>query len=173
MWQFIGFTGFLTFLAMIPWLAPERLPGGLPLPAFLLVGTVLVLTIAPKKRYFFFVLALAGIYDLLAGGSPQHLITYACCAQVPLFWHHKENNPWWFVLIQVTLCLILQELLFYAFTLRYGFWAWHHLLQGLFPYLMMSLALTMILRPLTEFISGFLHYQQFEYHDEVLKGKWG
>jgi len=172
MGQFLGASIFLFFLAITPWFFPENLPGELPLPAFLLVGIVLVLNYLPQKRFYFFVLLLAALYDLVVGSSPQYLVSFALCALVPLFWK-DEDHVWWFLLLQVSAALSLQEILFFLFSLRYGFVGTSVLIANYIPYLMTSLLLVLLLRPVIVFILGLLHYQQFEYHDEVMKGKLG
>lgn len=173
MWQTLGLSFFLLLLSLLQLLLPPFLPGHLPFPDLLLVAAVLVLTVLPRKRLFFLLLLLAACADLLLDSSPQNLLAYGVALSLPLLNSRSKQVKTGPMLLQVGLAVILREGVFWLFSLRYGLAGSALLLQDLLPYLLVNLLLALLLRPLIEALMRLLHYQQFEYLDEVMKGKLG
>ncbi|HEY9840792.1 MAG TPA: hypothetical protein V6D23_10080 [Candidatus Obscuribacterales bacterium] len=174
MWQFIGLALFLALLALLQLFWPVPLPGLNTAPALLLLAGSLVLFRLPLGRLYAWLLLLAAGFDLLMGEGPYCLLGYALTLSLPLLRPaDPERTPW-----PVALGWMLASILIFDFfeallgSLRgSGAWSllWHHLPWS-FGY---NLLAALLLLPITGGLISLLHYQRFEYHKEVRKGRLG
>lgn len=174
MWQFLGLACFLALLALLQLIWPLPLPGLNGAPALLLLAGSLVLWRLPLGRLYGWLLLLAAGFDLLLGEGPLCLIGYAVALSPPLLWPSSEDSKGW---LQPLGWMIGSCLLFDAvealLASRYGLAPWRLLLRHLPWSLMYNTASALLLLPLMTGLISLLHYQRFEYHQDVRKGRLG
>lgn len=174
MWQFIGLAVFLTLLALLQLIWPLPLPGLNSAPALVLLAGALVLWRLPLGRLYGWLLLLAAGFDLLLGEGPFCLLGYALSLSLPLLSPSAEDAKGWFLPLGWMLgCVLIFDLLEALMASLHGPAPWLVLLHHLPWTIMYNLAAALLLLPITNGLISLLHYQRFEYHQDVRKGRLG
>jgi hypothetical protein len=172
MWQLLGLGCFLSALAAVQLIWPWPLPGLNTAPALLLLAGSLILYRRPLNSLYACLLLLAAGFDLLLGEGPYCLITYALALALPMLLPKQRQG--WFSAIGWMLASVLSfDLLMLLINGIRGAGALNLFIQHFLPSLAYHLLAAILLQPVTDGLISLLHYQRFEYHKDVMKGRLG
>ncbi len=172
MWQFIGLSAFLILLALIQLIWPVPLPGLNSAPALLLLAGSCVLYRLPMRRFYLLILILAFGFDLLLNDLPACLFGYALTLALPMSRENEKSN-WFASLGWMLLSVLIFDGLMMLIGSFYGPGAWRLGLTHLPWSLGYNLLAALLILPLTHGLISVLHYQRFEYDQEVRSGRLG
>lgn len=174
MWQYLGLNFLLLCCGLLQLFWPFPLLLGYPAPLqLLLLSGALVLLYLPRQRYYFSLLLLGLVFDLLLSDNLFTLVAFAVVLQLPLQRGQQEPPNAWQTAGWAALSVLCFEGLMGLMHSLYGTGAWLHLLKALPASLCYHFVLALLLRPLFKGGIQLLHYQRFEYQHEVMKGKLG
>ncbi|MGV3523392.1 MAG: hypothetical protein ACO1RX_04170 [Candidatus Sericytochromatia bacterium] len=172
--RFLGVALFLALTALLQLVWPLPLPGLDTGPALLLLTAGLLLAQLPEWRLYTWAVLLAAGMDLLFGEALWGAAAHALALLLPLLWPPRGETPaLWRVWGRLLPLLgIFEIVLAVAGALR-GSGAGLQLFSRLLPFYAWNLLAALPLLLLTRGLIQALHYQRFEYLDEVKKGRLG
>lgn len=172
--RFLGVALFLLLTTLLQLVWPVPLPGLDTGPVLLLLTAGLLLAQLPEWRLYAWAVLLASGMDVLFGEGLWGAGAHALALLLPLLWPPSAEKPaaWRLLALLLPLLALFEGLLALSAAFR-GPGAGLQLLSRLLPFYGWNLLAALPLLVLTRGLIQALHYQRFEYLDEVKKGRLG